>query len=546
MYTSLVPQSLLICVDWPHAGSSVDVDGVAASLLPGDIFARYNRMAGRSVLVVASGSAQNSDFPLTQQDSWQIPLALIEQLGVDVDACANPTAESHQRCAQNIFLTLLNRGHIVKGSLDAPYCTVDKRIVADHYVEGTCPYCNFDGARATGCEKCGRRLDPAQLLNARCRLCGNPSIEIGETEQFFLDLPQFSVALRQWLQSGKVHWSTGVWNSTLNRLKEGLTPLAVTGDLELGVPVPVSGYEEKRLQGWFDALVGYYSASVSWASRHDDPNAWKQWWASGQPSDDDRGHVYYFALRDHLAIHTIAWPAILMGHSDMALPYDVFSSGLAATSNSTPRSHEADAVAVPDILDRYGADSLRFYLAKQDSPPDNATFSCRDLVRLNNDHLVGAYGNTAHRVLTLLQRSYGGTVPQPGALHSKDQAILQATEDCLAELGDHISRLRLRDGLDTILLLTRSANRYLDEQAPWKRIAVDSESATTMYVMLQILNGLKALFAPYLPFSSQRLHELLGFSGSVGESAWEAGIVPPGRKLPAPTPLFAKFDIPPS
>ncbi len=556
MRNTPVQERLLVCADWPYARSSTDAEQVAASILPSDIFARYHRMSGHMVLTVLGGdmagapsspaadhagsSAQESALRCHQRI-----LPIGEQLGVEFDLCANSTNENHSHCTQEVFLKLLDRGYIVKDSTDAPYCASDKRFVPDHSVEGTCPYCNFASAHGDCCENCGRRLDPAQLLDPRCRLCDNSRIEMCETEHFFLDLPQFADALRQWLQSGKEHWRPGTLNFALKWLQEGLVPHALTHDLDSGISVPLPGYEAKRFSVWFDAVLGYYSATVEWAQHQGDSQAWTKWWDPKLMGADPPARTYYFTGRDNLAVHTILWPAVLMGLGDMALPYDVTAVEFIAMGDFKSSHRQADSILVEDALNRYSADSLRFYLTSALPEERGASFSYQDLVHHNNDQLVATYGNVVHRTLTFLQRSFSGTVPQPGPLRPRDKAIVQEVQHGFAAVGDDISRAHLRDGLEKAMEVARSANRYLEEQAPWKRMATDLEAtATTMYVMLQVLNGLKVLFAPYLPFSSQKLHQLLGYSGQVSNCSWEATVLHYGQQLPTPSPLFRKFETP--
>jgi methionyl-tRNA synthetase len=249
--------------------------------------------------------------------------------------------------------------------------------------------------------------------------------------------------------------------------------------------------------------------------------------------------------KDNIAFHTLFWPAILLGLGDMALPYDVPASEFMTMSGYKSTASRGDIVWAKDVLDRYDADSLRFYLASVLPEQRDSNFSYQDLVRHNNDELVASYGNAVHRVLTFLRHHYNGTVPSPGQFSSRDHAMLAEIQQSFETVGQAISRVHLREGLKGTLALARSANRYLDDQAPWKRISTDpAMCATTMYMMLQVLNSLKVLFAPYLPFSSQKLHQLLGYSGDVTQCRWETAALPAGQTLPAPTPLFRKLDPP--
>jgi methionyl-tRNA synthetase len=555
MQNAAPTERILVCVAWPYAKSGTHVGQIVGSFLPGDIFARYSRMAGKSVLMVSGSDMHGTPITVDADREGVSPeqlarryhrqiVEVLDRLGMSFDLYTETTTENHRQQTQAFFLRLWEQGYIFKDLMDSPYCPNDRRFLPDRYVEGTCPYCGFTGARGDQCDNCGRTLDPAQLLAPRCRLCGSTGVEIRETEHFFFDLPRLQGPVRAWLQSDKEHWRPNTLNFALNWLKEGLRPRAITRDLDWGVPIPLPGYEDKRIYVWFDAVIGYYSASMEWAQRRGDPDAWKAWWALG-PNGEEPARAYYFIGKDNIAFHTIFWPAMLLGVGGLALPYDVPANEFMTMGGVKASSSRGNVIATADALDRYGADPLRYYLAATMPETRDSSFTYADLVRRNNDELVAAYGNAVHRVLTFAQRSFGGVVPQPGLLSEADAAMLTEVRRALSAVGSAIEAVHLRDGLLEALALARAANRYLDEQAPWRAVKTDpTRAATIIYTMIQVLNGLKVVFAPYVPFSSQRLHELLGFAGDVAREPWEARPVPAGQPLPTPAPLFAKFDPP--
>jgi methionyl-tRNA synthetase len=471
-------------------------------------------------------------------------LDVSERLGISWDLYTETTTPNHHRVTQDVFLQLLDRGYLFKDVMDSPYCPTDRRFLPDRYIEGTCPYCGYEGARGDQCDNCGRTLDPTQLIEPRCRLCGSRerAIEIRPSEHFFLDLPRLEPQLRTWLQAKQGYWRPAVINFALNWIKEGLKPRAITRDLDWGVPVPLPGYEGKRIYVWLDALIGYLSASREWAERQGDPSLWEHWWRLG-PGGNGPSRSYYFIGKDNVPFHTIIWPAVLMGAGGLVLPYDVPANEFMVMGGSKASTSQGNVIWTKDVLDRYGADPLRFYLAATMPEGRDTTFTHEELVRRNNNELVATYGNAAHRVLTFAQRHFGGRAPQPGRSRPSDEAILGHAQRAIAAEAAAIEAVRLRDGLSEALGLARAANRYLEEQAPWRAIKDDAAgAASTVFTMLQVLNALKTLFAPYLPFSSQRLHELLGFSGDVARLPWEAQPVPAGQALAVPAPLFATLD----
>ena len=546
---------ILVCVAWPYAKTSTHVGQIAGAYLPGDIFARYHRMAGSQVLMVSGSDMHGTPITVDADKEGVTPrelatryhrqiLDIWQSLGISFDLFTETTTQNHYRQTQEFFLRLYEQGYIFKDTMESPYCPNDRRFLPDRYVEGTCPYCGYAGARGDQCDNCGRTLDPTQLIDPRCRLCGNADVEIRETEHFFLDLPQFESPLREWLQRETGHWRPNVLNFALNWIKEGLRPRAITRDLDWGVPIPLEGYEEKRIYVWFDAVIGYYSASIEWAERRGTPDAWRDWWALG-PQGEAPSRPYYFIGKDNIAFHTIIWPAMLLGFGGLVLPYDVPANEFMTMGGSKASSSRGNVIWTRDVLDAYGADPLRYYLASTLPEGHDTDFTYEELIRRNNDELVATYGNAAHRVLTFLHRNFDGKVPAPSALSAADEAMLAQMRAAFGAEAEAIEAVRLRDGLGEAMSVARAANRYLDEQAPWKSIKVDRQrAANTVYVMAQVLNGLKTLFAPYLPFSSRRLHELLGFDAASENWRWEPVAVPAGQPLPTPTPLFAKFDPP--
>jgi methionyl-tRNA synthetase len=548
---------ILVCVAWPYAKSSTHVGQIVGSFLPGDIFARYHRLAGHEVLMVSGSDAHGTPITVDADKEGITPgelaaryhaqiVSVLDALGISFDLYTITTTENHYRVTQDFFLRLLENGYIFKDKMDSPYCPTDRRYLPDRYILGTCPFCGFGDARGDQCDNCGRTLDPIQLIDPRCRICGSltSKIEIRETEHFFLDLPKFTEPLAAWLEQSRDRWRPNVTNFALNWIKEGLRARAITRDLDWGVPIPLPGYEGKRIYVWFDAVIGYLSASIEWAQRQGEPDAWKRWWEPG-PDGEQPARSYYFIGKDNIPFHAIIWPAMLLGYGGLALPYDVPANEFMQMGGQKASSSRGNVIWTHDALERYGPDPLRYYLSASMPEARDTEFTYEELTRRNNDELVATYGNAAHRVLTFAQRQFEGKVPEPGNLIAADEAMLATVDHGFAAVAAAIEAVRLRDGLNEAMSVARAANRYLDEQAPWKMIKTDrTAAARAVWTMLQALNGLKMLFAPYTPFSSQKLHELLGFSGEVTDGDWTAVRVPAGQALPTPTPLFAKFDAP--
>jgi methionyl-tRNA synthetase len=550
-------EHILVCVAWPYAKSSTHVGQIVGAYLPADTFARYNRLAGNQVLMVSGSDEHGTPILVDAEREGITPrefvaryhqqiLEIWARLGMSWDLYTETGTENHYHITQDFFLKLLEKGYIFKDSMLSPYCPTDQRFLPDRYIEGTCPNCGYPAARGDQCDNCGHTLDPVDLIEPRCRLCGSKeaALEIRTTEHFFLDLPRLQPALEAWLATGKEHWRTNTTDFVKNWLKEGLRARAITRDLDWGVPIPLPGYEDKRIYVWFDAVIGYFSATVEWAQRQGTPDAWKTWWIPGETGKGKPPvKSYYFIGKDNIPFHAIIWPAMLIGYGDRNLPYDVPANEFMTMSGVKASSSRGNVIWTRDVLDLYSADTLRYYLSATAPEGRDTNFTFDELIRRNNDELVAAYGNAVHRTLTFVQSKFGGVVPQPQALREADREILAEVEAGFSVVGHNIANCHMKEGLNVAMSVARAANRYLDEQAPWKQIKIDREAAgTTIYVMLQVLSGLHVMFSPYLPFSSQKLHEYLGFEGEVSTGQWRNIEVPAGRTLPVPAPLFPKLE----
>jgi methionyl-tRNA synthetase len=549
-------EHILVCVAWPYAKSSTHVGQIVGAYLPADTFARYHRMAGNEVLMVSGSDEHGTPILVDSEREGVSPREFVaryhrqicevwQRLGMSWDLYTETGTENHYRQTQDFFLKLYEKGYIFKDSMLSPYCPTDRRFLPDRYVEGTCPHCGYPSARGDQCDNCGRTLDPVDLIEPRCKLCGSKEskLEIRSTEHFFLDLPKLQEPLLAWLSESKEHWRPNTLAFALNWLKEGLRARAITRDLDWGVPIPLPGYEDKRIYVWFDAVIGYFSASVEWAERQGEPEAWKKWWVPGMTNPAVK--PYYFIGKDNIPFHTIIWPAMLIGYGERNLPYDVPANEFMTMSGQKASSSRGNVIWTRDVLDHYSADTLRYYLSVTAPEGRDTDFTYDELIRRNNDELVATYGNAVHRTLTFLQSRFGGVVPQPAELRPADREMLAELEQGFITVGQYIATCHFKDGINAAMGVARAANRYLDEQAPWKQIKSDREGAgTTIYVMLQVLSGLRVLFCPYLPFSSQQLHEYLGFEGEISKARWESAVVEAGRLLPKPAPLFPKLEQP--
>ena len=538
-------ERIFIGVAWPYADGPLHLGHIAGAYLPPDIFARYHRTKGNEVLMVSGSDQHGTPITIKAEQEGKKPSEIAakyhqqfleswQKLGISFDLFTSTETANHAEVSQDIFLTLLNKGYIYRATVSQPFCPRCQRFLPDRYVEGTCPLCHSKGARGDQCDECGRPLNPAELIEPRCRLCGTTP-QFKDSEHFFLKLSEFRDRLLDWVKQ-QTHWRPNVLNFTARYLEEGLKDRAITRDIDWGIPVPVDGFDNKRIYVWFEAVIGYLSATKEWAKSTGDKEKWRSFWQGEVKS-------YYFIGKDNIPFHTIVWPAMLMGYDGLNLPYDVPANEFLTIEGRRLSTSHNWAVWVPDYLSHYDPDPLRYLLSINMPETADTNFSWREFVRRNNDELVATYGNLVNRVLTFVYRSFDGCVPTPEEFDSHSQALLNKAKDTLNIMDELLYRCHFREAIRSAMSLAQETNRYLDEKSPWKTIKQDRlASATALYVALCLISHLKTMLYPFLPFSSEKLHELLGFKGNIEDYGWELHSPPPGQKLLPPEPLFSKLD----
>ncbi len=573
-------EKILVCVAWPYASSSIHVGNMAGADLPPDIYARYHRLKGNDVLMVSGSDSHGTPTAVRADQEGVSPrevferfhlefLETFEKMGLTYDLFTHTDTENHHHVARTLFLQLLENGYLYTKTEDHPYSVTEGRFLPDRYVEGTCPHCGYDGARGDQCESCGKLLDAIELINPRSRTDGSKP-EIRETTHYFLDLPALADRLIAWLDEDKDHWRPNVISFSRNMARD-LQGRPITRDLAWGIPVPVEGWEGKCIYVWFEAVIGYLSAAIEWAKNVGQPEKWKEWWYNPD------ARTVYFIAKDNIPFHAIIWPAILAGAEwlhktdegrQLNLPYDVPSNEFLNMESRKVSGSRGWGVWVLDFLSRYDADALRYYLTANAPETRDTDFSWASFWRRNNDELVAAWGNLANRVTPFAYKRFDQRVPEPGALDEIDQALLNKVKSGFEPIGALIDACKFRAALGEVMALAREANRYLDEKAPWFQIKKDrAAAATTLYTALRAIDSLKILFTPFLPFSSQALHEMLGYEGSIFgrqyvatfeeetrshqalcydaselTGRWEPSQLPPGQPMRKPRPLFKKLD----
>lgn len=544
-------ERIFIGVAWPYANGPLHLGHVAGCYLAADVFARYHRMRGNEVLMVSGSDTHGTPITIRADQEGITPAEVVERyhadfletwerLGITFDLFTHTNTENHQRVVHDIFLSLLEQGYIYTDDMLLAFCPGCSRFLPDRYVEGVCPYCAYNRARGDQCDLCGRTLDPQELNEPVCILCGG-SPEFRESEHFFLKLSAFEQPLLEWIRE-QPHWRANVSNQTRSFLEGGLKDRAITRDLTWGVPIPLEGYEGKRIYVWFEAVIGYLSAAVEWAANSGQESRWEDFWK------DPATRSYYFIGKDNIPFHSIIWPAMIMGYgNNLNLPFDVPANEFLSLENRKFSTSQNWAVWVPDYLERYDPDPLRYLLSINMPETGDSDFSWAEFVRRNNEELVATYGNLVNRVLSFTYRNFDGRVPQAGTLDEVDIKVLDSARSALDEVGRSLEGAKFKAAIGQAFGLAQDANRYLDAKAPWRAIREDqADAANTLNVSIRVINCLKVALAPFLPFSSQKVHEYLGFDGAVEQEAWDfeilAGAIEGGSSLRQPSPLYTKLD----
>ena len=586
--SSANPKHILTAPAWPYANGPRHIGHVSGFGLPSDMFSRYQRMAGNKVLMVSGTDEHGTPIQVQADKEGLTARELADRyngvigndlanLGMSYDLFTRTTTRNHYAVTQEIFLTLLKNGYIFPKTTLGAISPSTGRTLPDRYIEGTCPICGYPHARGDQCDNCGNQLDPTDLINPVSKINGETPLFV-EQEHYFLDLPAFTDVLGDWLKSKEGDWRPNVLKFSLNLLDD-LQPRAITRDLDWGVPVPLDGWRDrndKRIYVWFDAVIGYLSASVEWARRSGDPDAWRAWW------NNPDAEAYYFMGKDNIVFHSEIWPAMLFGYNGQGakggepgplgtlnLPSEVVSSEFLTMEGKKFSSSRQVVIYVRDFLDRYDVDALRYYVAIAGPETQDTDFTWSEFVRRNNDELVATWGNLVNRAVSFAARN-GGSIPEAGALTDLDQSLLAQSRAAFGTVGGFLGQSRFKFAMGEAMRTVSEANKYFSEQAPWKLRESDPERmGTVLHVALQLIDDAKTLLTPFLPRSSQSVFEMLhpeeagtwsdmpriddvdedgGPSYPVitgtydGKARWASSPVTPGTPLAVPAPLFTKLD----
>jgi methionyl-tRNA synthetase len=587
-----MPENILIAIAWPYANAEIHVGNITGSHLPGDIVARYHRLKGNNVLMVSGTDSHGTPVTLAADREGKPVeevykkyhdgfLELFKGWGITYDLFTTTHTENHFKVSQAMFLALKQNGFLFTQKSLQWYSPSSKRFLPDRYVEGTCYICGFEGARSDQCDNCGNVLEPEKLINPRSKEGG--ALELRETEHFYLDLSKLEPEVKQFLKERASHMREPVIGESLGKIEaEGLKPRPITRDLDWGVPIPIEGWTEagKRIYVWFEAVIGYLSAPIEWSQLAGSEDAWREWWVNPE------ARQFHFIGKDNIFFHTSLWPAELMGagveflkifaedERPLTLPYDVPANQFMNLEGQKISGSRNWAVWGRDALTRYDPDALRYYLTVNMPELKDSDWDWADFLARNNNELVATWGNLVNRVLSFAYKHWEGHVPDAKDLRPIDLSLLSTIEGGFETVGKELEAVRLRSALGEAMKLATAVNQYLDQTSPWSEVKKDkAEAAKTIYTALRAIDSLKLIFAPFLPFTAERLNYFLGYDtplfgeqyieevkDSLGvhkviryrhsalsatnavEAKWQPSKLEPNQVLRQPSPLFKKLD----
>ena len=540
----------LVTAALPYANGPIHLGHLAGAYLPADVYARYCRMKKRDIIFICGTDEHGVPITITAEKQGKTPQQIVdhfyenikesfENFGMSFDNFSRTSLPIHHKTAREFFSNLEEKGYFKKETQKQQYCEHDKMFLADRYIEGTCPFCGSAEAKGDQCEKCGKWIEATQLVEPKCKLCGKSPI-VKETTHWFIKLSEFQGRLEEWISS-KPHWRENVKGFCNKYFKEGLQDRAITRDLDWGIKVPIKEAEGKVMYVWFEAPIGYISSTKEWAEKIGEPDKWKDYWL-----DEEETRMIHFIGKDNIVFHALIFPAMLMGHGGYVLPDNVPSNeflNLEGNKLSTSRNY---AVWLGEYLEKFDPDSLRYALAANSPETKDTDFSWKEFQARHNNELADILGNFINRTATFIKKYFDNTIPAQRNLDDLDWEMIRQIEQISQKVGTLIDGFKLREATRQMMDFARFANKYFNDQAPWKTRKEDPEKcATTLNICAQVVRAMAIIFEPILPFTVNKIWEALNLSGKVEDMKWDdAGkkALPEGHKLSNFPILFKKIE----
>jgi methionyl-tRNA synthetase len=532
----------------PYANGPIHIGHLAGVYVPADIYVRYLRLKGEEVVFIGGSDEHGVPITIKARQQGVSPQEVVdkfhniikqsfEEFGISFDVYSRTSAPIHHQTAADFFSKLFEKGVFVEQSSQQYFDTEAGQFLADRYITGTCPHCSFEKAYGDQCERCGTTLSPLDLINPRSALSGNTPV-LKETKHWYLPLDKAEPWLREWILEGhKDDWKPNVYGQCKSWIDQGLQPRAVTRDLDWGVKVPLPNTEGKVLYVWFDAPIGYISATREWAEAKGID--WEPWWKNQDTK------LVHFIGKDNIVFHCIIFPFMLRSEGSYILPDNVPANEFLNLENEKISTSRNWAVWLHEyLLDFPGRqDELRYVLTSNAPETKDSDFTWKDFQARNNNELLAIYGNFVNRTLVLTQKYFGSAVPKPTILNQADHELLATIKSAADRIGQSIENYRFREALNELMNLARSGNKYLTDNEPWKLIKTNPERVQTiLYVSLQVVAGLMLLSEPFLPFSSARLSAMIRLKLNRWHEAKADVLLPAGKQLGEPGYLFEKIE----
>lgn len=532
----------------PYANGPVHIGHLAGVYVPADIYARYLRMKGEEVLFIGGSDEHGVPITIKAKNENTTPQAIVdryhtmikksfEEFGISFDIYSRTSNPMHHQTAADFFTKLYEDGKLIEKTSMQYYDQDANQFLADRYITGGCPHCNNEKAYGDQCEACGTSLSATDLINPRSALTGNVPV-LKETKHWYLPLDQYEGWLKEWILDGhKEDWKTNVYGQCKSWIEQGLHPRAVTRDLDWGVQVPLKEAEGKVLYVWFDAPIGYISATKEWAEQQG--KTWEEWWKA------DDTELLHFIGKDNIVFHCIIFPAMLKAEGSYILPENVPANeflNLESDKISTSRNW---AVWLHEYLEEFKdkQDVLRYTLTSIAPETKDADFTWADFQAKNNNELLAIFGNLVNRTVVLTHKYYVGIIPEAGELSEEEQAMIEQIKTFPAKIGESLEKFRFREAQMELMNLARVGNKYLTDTEPWKKVKEDPERVKTiLHLSLQIAAALAVLSEPFLPFTSKKLQEMLNINMHVWDRGAEMNLLKAGEKIGEPQYLFEKIE----
>ena len=533
----------------PYTNGPIHIGHLAGVYIPADIYARYQRQIGNDVAFICGSDEHGVPITIKAKKEGVTPQDIVdkyhaiiktsfEEFGISFDNYSRTSAQIHHQTASDFFKTLYDKNEFVEEVTEQLYDAEAKQFLADRFVIGTCPKCGNEESYGDQCEACGTSHNATDLINPKSAITGNTPI-LKETKHWFLPLDKHESFLKEWILKGhKKDWKPNVYGQVKSWIDDGLRPRAVTRDLDWGIPVPVDGGEGKVLYVWFDAPIGYISSTKEWAERNG--KDWEPYWK------DEDTKMLHFIGKDNIVFHCIIFPAMLKAEGSYILPENVPANEFLNLEGQKLSTSKNWAVWLPEYLKEFPnqQDVLRYALNANAPETKDNDFTWKDFQARNNNELVAIFGNFINRVVVLTNKYFDGVVPSPNAFSDVDEATLTAVKAYPAVIASAIERYRFREGGQELMNLARLGNKYLADEEPWKVIKTDADRVNTiMYVALQIASALATLSEPFLPFTSDRLKQMLNYD----DNSWQdisskSVLLPATHQINKATLLFSKIE----